>query len=259
MTCEEFSMELANLLEGVDCVSDASVAFSGGLDSSVVAYLVRDCSPRLYTVGFEGGKDIENAREIAELLNLEHEVVILNEDILLEGLVHLISRFPHLTPVELSFELPLYFVAKYSAYSPIYTGQGADELFGGYAKYLTNPDLMEGDVDTLLHKTIPREREIASIFGKNIETPYLSEDIIMLSRRIPVKCKIYNGVRKYVLREAARLLEIPEDVIIKEKKAAQYGSGIWKKMRKMARSRGLTVSEFIEDIKRNITNGRERY
>ncbi len=240
---------LAELLrDSIQCKGEIVLAFSGGLDSGILAYLLKDCNVKLYTAGVQGSKDLENAKEAAKILSLPLQIIDLNEYDILEGILFLKRIEPSIGAVEVSFELPLYFVCSYADEQDIYTGQGSDELFGGYAKYLDNPALMTEDLNKLLAKTKPRENKIATLLGKNLHTPYLSDRVIEFARNIPLELKIKNGVRKYILREAAAYLGVPESIVEREKKAAQYGSGIWKLMKKMAKERDLSVDEFVKTL-----------
>ena len=248
MTCEKYVKDLAEILLSMDFVSNASIAFSGGLDSSIIAYLMKSLNPTLYTVGVENSVDIKNAIEISNILGLRLRIVKVTEEEIVEGIKFLKNIDSAISPVEIGFELPLYFLLKESDEEIIYVGQGADELFGGYKKYLDNPGLMYGDFERLIYVNVPREREIARRFDKRIVYPYLDDSIVRLGEAIPLECKIRNSVRKWVLRKAAEEMNMPEKIVEREKKAAQYGSGIWKTMVKMAKRRGYKISEFIEKI-----------
>jgi asparagine synthase (glutamine-hydrolysing) len=248
MICDELANELASHLKELKFKRDVAIAFSGGLDSSVIAFLMRDYDPHLYTVGHESAKDVLNSLQVANLLSLNLTIVDYTDEDIIEGIRFLRSIDPEINPVEVGFELPLYLVLREVGEREIYTGQGADELFGGYGKYLDNPNLMDHDFDILISKNVPRERKMAEEFGKKLVYPYLDDKIVSLAREIPLECKIRNGVRKWVLRRAAEFLGVPRDIFEREKKAAQYGSGIWKRLVKMAKTRGLSLQEFVEKV-----------
>ncbi len=246
---EELAAVLAEILrEEIKCRESLGVAFSGGLDSGLLAYLLRDCGAKFYTVGIEGSRDIENAQDAARVLGIDLEVVEIGENDILEGLLFLKRVDPEISAVEASFELPLYFVCSHAPEDFVMTGQGSDEIFGGYRKYVDKPELMREDLDRLLNRTAPRERRIATLLGKELLTPYLSSRILNFSLTIPTEMKIRDSVRKYILREAAKLLGVPESIYLREKKAAQYGSGIWKMMKKMAKEEGKSVEEFFASL-----------
>lgn len=240
---------LAQILrEETQCRKSLAVAFSGGLDSGIIAYLLRDCGAKFYTVGIEGSRDFENAKDAAKLLNLDLEIIEIEEKDILDGLLFLKQVDPEISVVEASFELPLYFVCSYAPENFIVTGQGSDEIFGGYRKYLRKPKLMKEDLYILLKRTWPREKRIAKLLGKELLTPYLSKRVLEFSLTLPTEMKIREGVRKYILREAAKLMGVPESIYMREKRAAQYGSGIWKMIKRMAKKDGKSIEEFFASL-----------
>ena len=245
---EDFARVLASLLGDVECRENSAIAFSGGLDSGILAYILKDCKPNLYTVGVEGSKDFENAKTAANALNMPLKLIEIDEYDLIEGILFLKRIEPDISAVEISFELPLYFVCTNADERIIYTGQGSDELFGGYHKYLEHGELMKDDIKTLLEKTRPREIRMATLLSKELITPYLDSRIIEFSENIPMDMKIRNGTRKWILREAAKILGVPKEIVERDKKAAQYGSGIWKMMKMMAKKRGESVEELVKSL-----------
>ena len=248
MSCEKYASELAEILKKIKCPENSALSFSGGLDSSIIAYLCRNRIISFYTIGMESSKDLDNAKKVSNSLGIAFTKIIISEKMILEGIKELKEIDEKITPVEISFELPLLVVAKKAEESVICTGQGADELFGGYAKYLQAPELMHGDVEKLLTITVPREQKIAKKYEKTLITPYLMEEMQSLASKIPEECKIHKGIRKWVLREAARRLGVPEIIVEREKKSAQYGSGIWKHMKKLAKRDGKSVEEFVRAL-----------
>jgi len=248
MSCEKYVSELAEILKKIKCPENSALSFSGGLDSSIIAYLCRNSIKSYYTIGMESSRDLGNAKKVSNNLGIDFTKIIISEKMILEGIKELKELDEKITPVEISFELPLLIVTKKSEEREICTGQGADELFGGYAKYLQHPELMKKDVAKLLTITVPRERKIAKMYEKTLITPYLLEDLHNLASRTPDECKIHKGIRKWVLREAARQLGVPEIIVERKKKAAQYGSGTWKIIKKMAKKEGKSPDEFIKGI-----------
>jgi asparagine synthase (glutamine-hydrolysing) len=155
-------------------------------------------------------------------------------------------------PVVLSFELPLFFTAKNSIEKVLLSGQGADELFAGYARYLKSKNLENDllkDVNELKNRGILRDKKVASYFSKELRTPFLDEKVIKTGLSIPVEYKIKKGVRKYVLREVGRRIGLPDEIVMKEKKAAQYSSGVMKAMKKLAKEKNLGLKDYIKGFK----------
>ncbi len=229
-----------------------SLSFSGGLDSSILAFLgAKYSDPFLYSVGVEGSRDLENSRdslrEIKEALGKEieyFEIKISKEEVrkALKDMKDL--GVPN--SLVASFEVPTYFVLKNSERELVISGQGADELFLGYAKYLKDPRGWERDLLKLQFEVVPFEDRMARSFGKKIFRPYLDEKIVEAAKKIPTSERIVEGIRKAPLRVVAEILGVPRKIILREKKAAQYGSGVSKLMREISKELGVPFSKILE-------------
>jgi len=234
------------------------VAFSGGLDSSIIGYLaMKHLRPTFYVVGFKGSKDVRNAIGSFSRMFGEHSmeslrVIYITDDNVVEALREL-SKLGLKDILMASFEVPLYITLEHSKESIIISGQGADELFGGYKKYLENPSLMRDDFKRLLEVTVPFEDKLAKIFNKRIIRPYLMDAVISIAKELSIEEKIYEGIRKLALRRVAYLLGLPWEIITREKKAAQYGSGVMKSIRKIARSLGVDLRDVLKVLSNEST------
>lgn len=126
-------------------ISDVPVGafLSGGVDSSAIVSMMskRTSTPiKTYSIGFEGQADYDElayAREVATLFGTEHiEKVVKAEDFrsLLPKIVEIFDE-----PIADSTCIPIYFLsqlAKENGTKVILTGDGADELFGGYSNWI---------------------------------------------------------------------------------------------------------------------------
>jgi asparagine synthase (glutamine-hydrolysing) len=81
--------------------------------------------------------------------------------------------------------------------------------------------------------------------------PYLDMRVVRGARAIPANEKVRDGQRKVPLRKIAER-HIPAKIAWYEKKAMQYGSGIWKVLQKLARKNGYktSVQDYIDQISR---------
>ncbi len=252
----EHHEELLGLLKSAvkGCGDESrAVAFSGGLDSSVVALLAAEMGAvALYTVGIDGSDDLKHAKITTEEMGLPFHPLIITESDIVSAVPEVIKAVGT-DPVVVSFELPLYFVAKNAPEETILVGQGADELFGGYARYSKMgesgaEERIRADVQSLIESGISRDRNVAALFGKELCCPFLDRSVVEFSLKIPIAEKITETEKKAVLRKAARLagLALPAE---RPKKAAQYGSGIMKVMKKRARKEGLCVGEWVGSLR----------
>jgi asparagine synthase (glutamine-hydrolysing) len=231
------------------------VLFSGGLDSSIVAALLaKHCPVTLYTVGTEESYDINAGREGAEALGLPWKAIIVREPVLLDAVSHISHLAGTVNPIIISFEIPLYFVSKHAREATLFGGQGADELFAGYARYVDMEDQqrsqqMDTDMARLMNETLAHEKAIAGSFQKEVRYPYLHPKVMEMVRRMPMEEKMSGDVRKAVLREVARMMDLGE-LAERKKKAAQYGSGSMRTMKAAAKSRSTTVRSLVLELSR---------
>jgi asparagine synthase (glutamine-hydrolysing) len=215
-----------------------AIAFSGGLDSSVIAKLAgEEATPILYTVGLKGCKDFVSSESAARLLNLPLKLIEVTEKDIAEAAPLLAQVIANDNRLIISYELPLWFVCKNCAEKIVFSGQGADELFGGYAKYgkLKGKEMeseMKTDAQDLKENGVALDRAIAAKFGKTLIIPFLNNDVFDFASALPLERKISDNANKLILRDVARLLGL-EDIAGRKKRAAQYGSGIAKALRKI--------------------------
>ncbi|BDZ71209.1 asparagine synthase C-terminal domain-containing protein [Methanobacterium petrolearium] len=139
------------------------------------------------------------------------------------------------------------------------SGQGADELFAGYHRYLdfyhkkgenAQKDLMS-DVENLYHVNLERDDKVTMANSVELRVPYLDLQIINMAMNIPMKYKI-NGqgdrLRKCILREVARDRGVNPEIVKRPKKAAQYGSGIHKILTRKV----LKDPTYMENLKNSF-------
>jgi asparagine synthase (glutamine-hydrolysing) len=229
------------------------IALSGGVDSTLVAHLAgREC----VAVGLADSHDLRQARHAADALGLSCTYVTITEHEIADALPLVINTIPDRDPVNTSIALTQYFVARFAGehgYQRILTGQGADELFGGYCRYLESADL-EADLarDFLgLEAQARRDQSVAALHGTYLSMPYLDPRVVRAAQAIPAGAKVQGNRRKIPLREVAER-HIPPDLAWYEKKAMQYGSGVWGVMRRLARKNGYktSVQDYIDQILR---------
>ncbi len=225
-----------------------AIAYSGGLDSSIIAALASErAAVECHTWATEGSFDAANVQERADEESLRVSLHILDADRLRRAVASASAALGGTNPVPISYTIPLILVLEEAPEEVVLAGNGADELFGGYSKYASADDpatLMRADLEKMLSEAEALRRWAATT-GKRLGFPFIDEDIVRLSQDMPISRKISDGERKVVLREVAKLLKLPSHD--RPKKAAQFSSGIRKLMDKTAKDEGLSLSRWTEE------------
>ncbi len=231
------------------------MALSGGVDSTLVAALARrPC----VAVGVAGSHDLDRARRAADLLGLDLTEVEVPPARVEEALRAVLPVIPDPTnPVEASIAATLFFVAEWAGahgYERILAGQGADELFGGYARYLetgATAETLARDFASLRVQG-QRDQAVAGLFGCTFSLPYLDCAVVRAARALPPASLVSGGLGKQPLRAVAADL-IPAEIAAYPKKAMQYGSGIWQVIRRLSRHNGYknAVQGYLITLERN--------
>lgn len=172
---------------------------SGGIDSSSIVALASEFHPNLktFTVGFEreGFSEIDLALQTAEELNVEHIHYLVQPEEFLKELPKIIWQMDE--PVADPAAVPLYFVAREASkhVKVVLSGEGADELFGGYniynepnsLRHLTSlPSVLVNGL-TALAKIFPE-----GVKGKN----YIERGSMSLEERYIGNAKMFSELEK---------------------------------------------------------------
>jgi len=226
-----------------------AVAYSGGLDSSVIAALARErAEVRAYTCSAGSSFDGLNADKRARTERLQHAMLELSPEDIVDGVRLAGEVIGSSDPTRIAYTIPLMTVVVRAQERTVLAGNGADELFGGYAKYLRAADplgLMANDLGKAIEEA-GRIRAWAMSTGKSLEFPFLAHEVMELSASLGMEEKISGSTRKVILREVAGLLNLPSSQL--PKKAAQYSSGVMKAMEGAARASGLTVVDWTRKV-----------
>jgi asparagine synthase (glutamine-hydrolysing) len=240
-----------------------AVAFSGGVDSSVVAVLAENVGldVQLVSVGLEGQREVLFAEKAAEALGLPLHLQTYSVGDLEETLAEVLWLIEEPNPVNACIAVPFYWLAETASklgYPILLAGQGADELFGGYQRYLTEynrsgaeavEQKMFRDIENAYRANFQRDNQVCTYHGVELRLPFVDRDVVDFALRLPLRLKINSvedKLRKRVLRHVARNLEIPSFMADKQKKAVQYTTGVTKALQRLAKDEGLTLREYIK-------------
>ena len=223
------------------------VAFSGGVDSTLLAKLVKDMGYdiHLLTIGFQDSHDINFAKEVNQLLNFPHSISEIDPEKFKEvsQKINQIIKSDNLSWNENS--IAFHYVAELAQKNElkiVVTANGIDELFCGYNSYREAIEKGADEVTKMMDEKLKNEGEmmvainqVTAEFGVKMVQPFLSPSFVDYSKKIPVSEKIHGPddmQRKHPIRELAMDYGVPEVAAKKQKKALQYGSQIHKSLLK---------------------------
>lgn len=216
------------------------VTLSGGVDSSLVAVL--SGLPAI-SVGTEGAPDLLDAQRFADAQGISLNVSVITEDDVWQAFPAVVHAIPSPDPMSVEIACTGYFVAKLAkscGASRVLTGQAADELFAGYARYSRSSNLraeLEKDF-ALLDGQRRRDSAAAALHGVWYSLPYMDERVVRAAKRLSPEEIVSGDLRKIALRKTAEHF-LPKETAWKPKKAMQYGSGVSKLLARMAKREGV--------------------
>ena len=238
------------------------VAFSGGLDSAVTAAMAKKQGVELQavSVGLAGAPEVSTVEKFAAQLGLRITLETFPADLIEEYLRRVVWLIEEPNLMKLSVAIPLHWAAMVAARCGckiMLCGQGSDELYGGYSKYATTLRLGGRSALTAhLYRSVvessqvnyERDDQATSPFPVELRTPFADPELIKFSLTIPSEFKVRDGddaTRKWVLRDVARRIGVPDDIVWRRKKAIQHGTGVEKAILRLAKSRGLKTDEYL--------------
>ncbi len=216
-----------------------AISFSGGVDSTVIAAIAgKHADVELFTSGMEGSEDMEFAGRAAKQMGIPLVKVPLDEGSVLEtfGMCHALLPMD-LLKVEIL--VPVYKTAEAAArkgHRTILFGTAAEELFVGYERYFLArdegadlPGILEEEFRTLAHREISWIGKVCKKHGIEARFPLYDRKIWEYMSAVPIEERMSDReLKKPQLREAAKLLGVPDFVLKRRKRAMQYASGIHK-------------------------------
>jgi len=233
------------------------VIFSGGIDSVLIAQIAKNLGANMtcYAAGYTGSSDLQSAIAIARDMGLELKAVELSEERILELIPEIMQVIEDRSLGQVEVAVPI-FAAVRAAYQDdqlvLLTGQGADELFGGYSWYRNIVEKegyaqfqfrMKDDLLHLYKETLEREDKIAMAHSIELRVPYLDPQVIRTAMDIAPELKILlgdNSPDKRIHRELSVAEGVPSQWAMRPKEAAQHGAGVHSIFDSLAEQHGFS-------------------
>jgi asparagine synthase (glutamine-hydrolysing) len=239
------------------------VSLSGGLDSSIVAALARRGRQHLdtFAVGTDTSQDLGAAQSVADHLDTQHHILRYDLEDMLQALPEVIYHLESFDAALVRSAIPNYFLSRLASdhVKVILTGEGADELFGGYdyLEHIQDPDTFHGElvaITSRLHNTnLQRADRMSMAHGIEGRVPFLDADVLELAFELPAewKMRIEGQTEKQLLRRSFAD-ELPAQVVHRPKQKFSDGAG---SMEFLAEHANLEISDQQFLRERQITDG----
>ncbi len=215
------------------CKAD-TIALSGGLDSTILAYFLKEKKPKSIAIIAKDfvANDLAYCQIASKEFDLPLTIITINTSEILDAIKGTISILKNFNDIEIRNNLVMYLAIKWvrsHGSDGIITGDGADELFAGYGFLLNKPeDELEKEIQRICSVMHFPTQKIGKALGVRVESPYLDEKIIELAKNIPanLKVKIQGNTKhgKWILRKTFER-KIPVQIAWREKSPMQDGAG----------------------------------
>jgi asparagine synthase (glutamine-hydrolysing) len=226
------------------------VLISGGLDSSLIAAIAAQHRfrriesdeteeawwPRLhsFSVGLEGSPDMKYARKVAGHLGTVHQEIVFPIQEGLDALKDVIRHLETFDVTSIRAATPMYLMArkiKSMGIKMVLSGEGADEVFGGYLYFHMAPNAKEFHEETvrklfaLSKYDCCRANKAMAAWGLEARVPFLDKEFLDYAMSIDPADKMCPGekIEKSILREAFPDL-LPDEVLWRQKE--QFSDGV---------------------------------
>ncbi len=234
------------------------VLLSGGLDSSITSALAKKYAdkriesgdkdsawwPRLHSfaIGLEGSPDLTAAQKVAEHLDTVHHEIKFTIQEGIDAIKDVVYQLETYDITTIRASTPMYLMAraiKAMGIKMVLSGEGADEIFGGYLYFHKAPNAEEFHKETVrkldkLHQyDCLRANKSLAAWGIEGRVPFLDKEFLDVAMRINPKDKMILGdsldlhsrqaMEKWVLRKAFEDM-LPESVIWRQKE--QFSDGV---------------------------------
>lgn len=232
------------------CDVPYGVLLSGGLDSSVISAITQRFAakriedndesdawwPKLhsFSVGLEGSPDLAAAQKVADMIGTVHHPIHFTIQEGIDALKEVIYHIETYDVTTIRASTPMYLMArqiKAMGIKMVLSGEGADELFGGYLYFHKAPNAQEfheelnRKVSKLHMFDCLRANKSMAAWGVEARVPFLDKDFVDVAMRINPEAKMCKDskIEKHILRAGFEGY-LPDEVLWRQKE--QFSDGV---------------------------------
>lgn len=226
------------------------VLLSGGLDSSIISAIAKKYAakriendsktdawwPQLHSfaVGLKGAPDLKAAKKVADYIGTVHHEINYTVQEGLDAIRNVIYYIETYDVTTVRASTPMYLLArviKSMGIKMVLSGEGADEVFGGYLYFHKAPDAKAFHEETVrkigklyLYDCL-RANKSLSAWGVEGRVPFLDKEFLDVAMRLNPEAKMSPGkvIEKKILREAFSDM-LPDEVVWRQKE--QFSDGV---------------------------------
>ncbi len=226
------------------------VLLSGGLDSSIISAVAKQYADRRvesgdrdrawwpqlhsFAVGLEGAPDLAAARKVADHIGTVHHEIHYTIQEGLDAIRDVIYYIETYDVTTVRASTPMYLLArviKSMGIKMVLSGEGADEIFGGYLYFHKAPDARSFHEETVrkigrlhLYDCLRANKSLAA-WGVEGRVPFLDKEFLDTAMRINPEAKMagHGRIEKWILRKAFEDM-LPEEIVWRQKE--QFSDGV---------------------------------
>lgn len=211
-----------------------SIALSGGLDSTILACILKERKPESVAVIASDfvATDLTYCQAASKAFGIPLSIKYASTAEILNAVEETVRILGNFNDIEIRNTAVMYLAVKWAkdhGFSGIVSGDGADELFAGYDFLLSkSPAELERELDRIRKIMHFPSQQVGKHLGIVVESPFLDADVVKLARDIPANLKVREEndrvYGKWILRKAFERF-IPEQIAWRTKSPMQDGAG----------------------------------
>ena len=233
------------------CDVPYGVLLSGGLDSSVISAITKRFAqkrvedngqsqawwPQLHSfaVGLKGSPDLAKAKVVADAIGTVHHEIHFTIQEGLDALRDVIYHIETYDVTTIRASTPMFLMARYikaMGIKMVLSGEGSDELFGGYLYFHKAPNAKEFHEETVrkidqlhLYDCLRANKSLAA-WGVEGRVPFLDKEFVDIAMRLNPKDKMcgHGKIEKHIVREAFESY-LPKEIVWRQKEQFSDGEG----------------------------------